>query len=260
MSARKQPVGEHLRVWRRRRRLSQLDLACDADISARHLSFLETGRAQPSREMLLHLADILEVPRRDRNGLLVAAGFAPLFPERALQDPALASARSAIDLMVARQAPYPAYALDRHWNIVASNGALREMYEGVAPELLQPPINVMRLSLHPNGLAPRIANLAQWRAHALHRVGRQADLTLDADLAALEAELRAYPAAEGEADHGPNDVVVPFQIRTSLGLLSFLTSTVVFGMPVDVTLSELVVELFFPADAETAAIVGRLPA
>jgi transcriptional regulator with XRE-family HTH domain len=163
MLNRARPVGDLLREWRQRRRLSQLDLACEAGISTRHLSFVETGRALPSREMLLHLAEELEVPMRERNVLPVAAGYAPIFPERSLGDPALAAARSAIDLVLDRQKPYPAFALDRHWCIAASNNALPELYIGVAPELLEPPINVLRLSLHPHGLAPRIVNLAEWQ-------------------------------------------------------------------------------------------------
>jgi transcriptional regulator with XRE-family HTH domain len=171
-----QPVGGLLREWRQRRRLSQLDLACDAGISTRHLSFVETGRAQPSREMVLHLSEQLEVPVRERNILLVAAGYAPIFPERALADPALAAARGAIDLVLERQKPFPAFALDRHWQMAASNAVLPELYEGVAPDLLQPPVNAMRLSLHPSGLAPRIVNLAEWRAHLLYRLRRQVEL------------------------------------------------------------------------------------
>src|SRR5258708_23513148 len=157
-------VGEHLRSWRQRRRLSQLDLALDAEISARHLSFVETGRSQPSREMILHLAEQLAIPMRERNVLLVAAGFAPIFPERRLDDPALAAVRDAIDVVIEGHKPYPAFTLDRHWNIVASNRALQELYEGGPPDLLQPPVNAMRLSLHPEGVAPRIEHLAEWRA------------------------------------------------------------------------------------------------
>lgn len=181
-----------MREWRLRRRLSQLDLACDAGISTRHLSFVETGRAHPSREMLLHLAEQLEVPVRERNILLVAAGYAPIFPERPLADPALAAARTAIDLVLERQLPYPAFALDRHWQIVASNGALPELYEGVSPDLLQPPVNALRLSLHPRGLAPKITNLAEWRAHLLHRLRRQVDFTADRALIELASEIEAY--------------------------------------------------------------------
>src|SRR6202050_576157 len=187
------PVGGLLRQWRQRRRLSQLDLAGDAEISTRHLSFLETGRAQPSRDMVLLLSEQLDVPIRERNVLLVAAGFAPVFPERALDDPALAAARAAIDLVLERQKPYPAFALDRHWRIVASNAALPELYDGVAPDLLQPPVNAMRLSLHPRGLAPRIANLAEWRAHLLYRLRREVELTADPVLIELLQEVGGYP-------------------------------------------------------------------
>lgn len=194
MLNRTQPVGGLLRQWRQRRRLSQLHLACDAGISTRHLSFVETGRSHPSREMLLHLSEQLEVPVRERNVLLVAAGYAPIFPERPLADPALAPARAAIDLILDKQQPYPAFALDRQWRIVASNAVLPELYDGVAPDLLQPPVNAMRLSLHPNGLAPRIVNLAEWRAHLLYRLRRQVELTADAALIDLLSEVNRYPA------------------------------------------------------------------
>ena len=168
-----QPVGDLLREWRQRRRLSQLDLAGEAEISTRHLSFVESGRAQPSREMVLHLADRLEVPLRERNVLLVAAGYAPVFRERQLADPVLASARQAIDLVLKGHEPYPALAVDRHWTMVASNAAVARLIAGADASLLQPPVNVLRLSLHPKGLAPRIANLTEWRAHLLERL-RQA--------------------------------------------------------------------------------------
>ena len=254
------PVGHLLREWRQRRRLSQLALACDAGISTRHLSFVETGRAQPSRDMLLHLSEQLDVPVRERNVLLVAAGYAPMFPERPLEDPALAAARAAVDLVLERQKPYPAFALDRHWNIVASNAALPELYDGVVPDLLQPPVNVMRLSLHPHGLAPRIANLSEWRGHLLFRLRRQAELTADAAVIELLGEVSAYPAP-GKPPHVlDHDIAVPFRIRTATGLLSFFSMTTVFGTPVDVMLSELALELFFPADDETAAAVARMAA
>src|SRR6185436_13787809 len=167
------PIGDHLREWRQRRRLSQLDLALEADISARHLSFLETGRAQPSRDMVLHLAERLEVPLRERNLLLVAAGFAPVFPERPLADRALQPARKAVELVLAGHEPYPALAVDRHWTLVAANKAVAPLLAGVDATLLKPPVNVLRLSLHPKGLARRIANLAEWRAHLLARLRRQ---------------------------------------------------------------------------------------
>jgi transcriptional regulator with XRE-family HTH domain len=255
------PVGHLLREWRQRRRLSQLALACDAGISTRHLSFIETGRAQPSRDMVLHLSEQLEVPVRERNVLLVAAGYAPIFPERPLEDPALTAARAAIDLVLERQKPYPAFALDRHWHIVASNAALPELYDGVDPALLQPPVNVMRLSLHPKGLAPRIANLPEWRAHLLFRLRRQAELTADAAVIALLSEVSAYPAPAGKPPQAfDHDIVVPFRIHAAGGLLSFFSMTTVFGTPVDVMLSELALELFFPADSETAIAVQRMAA
>ncbi len=253
MNIQQHPIGEHLRTWRQRRRLSQLDLALEAEISARHLSFLETGRSQPSREMILHLAEQLEIPVRERNVLLVAGGYAPIFPERNLDDPALQAARRAIDLMIEGHKPYPAFAL----NVVASNGALQELYEGVSPALLAQPVNAMRLSLHPEGVAPRIANLAEWRAHLLHRLRQQVDLTADPKLVELQHELLSYPAPQSDGSTR-YDVIVPFKVRTSAGLLSFFSTTMVFGTPIDVTLSELALESFFPADRETARIVQRL--
>jgi transcriptional regulator with XRE-family HTH domain len=256
------PVGMHLREWRRRRRMSQLALACEADISSRHLSFLETGRSRPSREMILHLAEQLEIPMRERNVLLVAAGYAPMFPERSLDDPSLNAARHAINLVLEGQKPYPAFAIDRHWGVVASNGAIPELYEGVAAHLLEPPINGLRLSLHPQGLAPRIANLGEWRAHLLARLRRQIDLTADAVLVDLMREVLEYPmpASVGLARHVAEEhsLVVPFKIVTGAGLLSLFTTTTVFGTPIDVTLSELALEMFFPADAETAETIRRL--
>jgi transcriptional regulator with XRE-family HTH domain len=255
-----QPVGIHLRQWRQRRRLSQLDLASEAEISPRHLSFVETGRSTPSREMILHLAEQLEIPMRERNVLLVAAGYAPLFPERSLNDPALAAARAAIDLVLEAQKPYPAFAIDRHWNVVASNRALQEMYEGVDEALLRPPVNGMRLSLSPKGLAPRIENLAEWRGHLLARLQQQVGLTADPGLIALLAEVKAYPAPASDHRHAPDAMVVPFRLRIAAGTLSFFSTTMVFGTPVDVTLSELAVESFFPADAATAALVKKLSA
>lgn len=253
------PVGELLREWRQRRRLSQLDLACEAEISTRHLSFVETGRSLPSRDMVLRLAEHLEVPMRERNALLLAAGFAPLFGERALEDPALQAARDAVAIVLERQKPYPAFALDRHWRIIASNRALPQLYEGVAPDLLAPPVNGMRLSLHPRGMAPRIANLAEWRAHLLARLRRQVEVSADAALVALLRELLSYPAPDGAAPAiEPGAVLVPLRIATNDGLLSFFSTTTVFGTPLDVTLSEMAIELFFPADAATDAIVRRI--
>ena len=262
MQTQQQPVGTLLREWRQRRRLTQLDLALDADISPRHLSFVETGRAQPSREMLLHLLEELEIPLRERNTLLVAAGFAPMYRERKLDDAALARAREAIDLVLEAQKPFPAFALDRHWNIAASNRALQELYEGVAPELLQPPVNAMRLSLHPKGIAPRIENLAEWRAHLLARLRKQVELSADPVLKELLEEVSGYPQPEGHSPQAglEHAVLVPLRIRTSLGVLSFMSTTTVFGTPVDVTLSELAIEMFFPANEATAkAVRGATP-
>ncbi|HSM96356.1 MAG TPA: helix-turn-helix transcriptional regulator [Rhizomicrobium sp.] len=256
-----QPVGSQLRQWRQRRHLSQLDLAGDAQISARHLSFLETGRSQPSREMILHLAEQLEVPMRERNVLLVAAGYAPIFAERALDDPALAPARAAIDAVIEGHKPYPCFALDRHWNVVASNRALQELYEGVAEELLKPPVNAMRLSLHPKGVAPRIENLGEWRAHLLHQLRQRIELTADPKLIALQKEVLSWPAPPAPAHVAPGDaIVIPFKVRIRAGLLSFFTTTMMFGSPVDVTLSELAIESFFPADEATRALVQKLSA
>jgi transcriptional regulator with XRE-family HTH domain len=251
-------VGHHLREWRQRRRLSQLDLAGEAEISARHLSFVETGRSQPSREMILRLADQLEIPMRERNVLFAAAGYAPVFPERVLEDPALAAARDAIALLLEGHKPYPAFAMDRHWNVVASNAALPVLYEGVAAELLAPPVNGMRLSLHPRGLSPRIANLAEWRAHLLHRLRRQIDLTADAALIDLQSELLSYPAPPEPAAPQVHEAVVPFRIRAGGKVLSFFSTIMIFGTPIDVTLSEIALELFFAADKATAAIVREL--
>jgi len=256
-------LGDHLREWRRRRRLSQLDLACEAEISTRHLSFIETGRSTPSRDMVLRLAERLDVPLRERNVLLGAAGYAPAFAERSLDEPALRNARKAVDLVLAGHEPYPALAIDRHWTLVAANAAVGPLIADAAPELLQPPVNVLRLSLHPQGLAPRIANLKQWRTHLLDRLRRQIEVSGDAVLEKLFAELSAYPVptnvramkAMSDTDYG--DVVVPFQMVTAAGVLSFFSTTTIFGTPLDVTLSELALESFFPADAATAERLGR---
>lgn len=242
--------------------MSQLDLACEADISSRHLSFLETGRSLPSREMVIHLAERLEIPLRERNVLLVAAGYAPVFPERPLEDPALRSAREAVGLVLKGHEPYPALAIDRHWTLAAANDAASRLLSGVEPELLRPPVNVLRLSLHPSGLAPRIANLAEWRSHLLARLRHQMELTADNSLAELMRELADYPAPGGagksHADREHAGVVVPFQLITEGGTLSFISTTTVFGTPVDVTLSELAIESFFPADPATAKALRGL--
>jgi hypothetical protein len=208
--------------------------------------------------MVLHLAEQLEVPRRERNAMLLAAGYAPVFAETPLQDPSMAAIRKAIDQVLDAQRPYPAFALDRHWNVVASNSALQELYVGCSQELMTPPVNGMRLSLHPQGMAPRIANYGEWRAHLLERLRRQIDLSGDAGLIDLLAEVSAYPApAHARETPPPSEpaLVVPFRVITEIGLLSFLSTTTVFGTPLDVTLDELALEMFFPADAATAHAV-----
>jgi transcriptional regulator with XRE-family HTH domain len=261
MSATTVSIGDLLREWRQRRHLSQLALACEAEISPRHLSFVETGRAQPSREMVLRLAERLDVPLRDRNALLMAAGFAPVYRERPLDDPALAAARSAIDIVLAGHEPYPALAIDRHWHLVASNRALMPLLTGVARHLLAPPVNVLRLSLHPEGVLPRIVNAGEWRAHILERLRRQVGSTGDATLRSLLDELRRYPAPAEDARTSafePGGVLVPLTIRTAAGDLSFVSTTTVFGTPMDVTLSELAIESFLPADPATADRLRQL--
>jgi transcriptional regulator with XRE-family HTH domain len=254
-------LGDHLRAWRKVKRMSQLDLALEAEISARHLSFIETGRSRASREMVLRLAEQLEAPPRQANAMLVAAGYAPVFSEHALTDPALGEARKMIELILESQKPYPAFALDRGWNIVASNSALPELFEGVSEALMTRPVNAMRISLHPDGLAPRIVNLAEWREHLLSRLRRQVAMTADPVVSDLLDEITAYPMPKGSArptptiDHGA--VAVPLRIQTRLGVLSFLSTTTVFGTPLDVTLSELALELFFAADVVTDMAVRR---
>jgi transcriptional regulator with XRE-family HTH domain len=258
------PVGDHLREWRQRRRMSQLDLALEAEISTRHLSFLETGRSAPSREMVLRLAEQLEIPLRERNVLLNAAGYAPVFLERSIDDPALQTAYQAVDLVLKGHEPYPALAVDRHWNMVAANSALAPLLAGADPDLLRPPVNVLRLSLHPKGVAPRTANLPEWRAHLLARLRRQIELTADPDLIELMQELSSYPVpnedrgAKRELDGEHDSVVVPFQLITDIGILSFFSTTTVFGTPVDITLSELALECFYPTDQATTETLLRL--
>ena len=263
MSTTPLPIGEHLKQWRQRRRLSQLDLALDAEISTRHLSFVETGRSRPSREMVLHIAERLEIPLRERNILLLAAGYAPQFTERSLDDPALAAARRAVDVVLAGHEPYPALAIDRHWSLVAANRMVAVFLEGMPEAMLAPPLNVIRLSLHPDGLAPRIVNYVAWRAHLIERLRLQVDATADPAIMALLDEVSGYPVPAG-ADDAPGEgpdlggVAVPFRLRTSHGILSAYSTTTIFGTPLDVTLSELAIESFFPADAATAEALRGL--
>ena len=254
-------IGDHLREWRQRRHLSQLDLAGDAEISARHLSFVETGRAAPSREMVLKLAERLEVPLRERNVLLVAAGFAPAFPQRSLDDPALKSARAAIDLVLKAHEPNPALAYDRHWNLVTANRMVAPLLAGIPERLLGQPFNILRLAFHPEALAARTVNLAEWCGHLLERLHRQCEVTADPELLKLYQELKAYPIPARSAPLPADNVAIPLKLRSEGGeVLSFFSTTMVFGTPVDITLSELALETFFPADDLTARRMREMAA
>lgn len=246
------PVGKQLREWRQRRRLSQLDLALDAGISARHLSFIETGRSRASREMIALLAEQLEVPLRERNRLFTAAGYAAPHHELPLDHPELAAARRAVDLILKGHEPFPALAVDRQWNMVSANAAAQLFIGGAAPHLLEPPVNVLRLSLHPEGLAGAILNLGEWKSHLVERLRRQVAQTGDADLSRLLVELAAYPAPESPAAADPNALLVPMRLASPAGELSFISTTTMFGTPLEVTLSELAIEAFFPADPATS--------
>jgi transcriptional regulator with XRE-family HTH domain len=245
-------VGSLLRDWRTRRHLSQLDLALDTGISTRHLSFVETGRANPSSQLLLKLADQLELPLRDRNKLLLAAGYAPRFQQRELDAPEMKPVRDAIGHVLAGHEPYPALAVDQHWNLVASNAALGPLLEGAAPELLEPPVNSMRLALHPQGLAPRIRNLAQWRGHLLARLHREVALHGDPFVDDLLHEVSAFPGPPVDLSADASAIMVKLELDSTLGPLSLFSTVATFGTAVDITVAELSVEAFFPADAATA--------
>jgi transcriptional regulator with XRE-family HTH domain len=248
------PLGTLLKDWRRRRRLSQLDLALEAGVSARHLSFVETGRSRPSREMVLHLAEQLEVPLRDRNHLLLAAGYAPAYGEHPLDAPEMAPVRDALDGVLAGHDPLPAVVVDRWWNIVAANRALALFTDDVAPELLAPPANALRVALHPDGMAPRILNLGEYRTHLLDRLRRHVALTADDRLAALYDELSAYPAPPAPPSPGHPEIAVTLRVRgPGDEELAFFSTIATFGTAVDITVAELSIEAFFPADAATAA-------
>jgi transcriptional regulator with XRE-family HTH domain len=248
--------GTMLRTWRTTRRMSQLELASAAGVSARHLSFIETGRARPSREMVVHLAEQLDVPLRARNALLDTAGFAPLYRETALSAPEMEQARSAIELILQRH-PYPAIAVDRRWDLVDANEPALALTEGVDPSLLGPPLNVYLASVHPDGLRPRIENFDQYADHLLSRLQHQVAVSADPDLAALLEEVRALVGRRhAHVHHSPSEVLLPIRLRVGDEVLSFLTTISVFGTPVDITLDELAIEMFFPADATTAAFFG----
>jgi transcriptional regulator with XRE-family HTH domain len=253
--------GALLRGWRQHRRLSQLELSLATGVSTRHLSFLETGRSQPSRQMVLTLAEHLRVPLRERNPLLTAAGFAPLFARRPLDAPELEPVQWAVARILEGHEPYPAVVVDRVWNVVSMNRAASLLATDVDADLLAPVPNVYRLSLHPGGLAPRIANLAEFAAHLLRQLRHDAEVSADPDLAALLGEVESYPdirslprTAVPKAGH----VVVPMRLRHPAGELALFTAITTFGTPVDVTVAELALELFFPADAVTASRLRRL--
>jgi transcriptional regulator with XRE-family HTH domain len=250
------PVGQLLRGWRERRTLSQLELALRADVSARHLSFVETGRSRPTSEMILRLAEQLDVPLRERNVLLLSGGYAPVYPAHRLADPPMRHVHEAIEHVLRAHEPYPAVVIDGHWDLVAANDSVPLLTEGAAAELLEPPANVLRLALHPNGMAPRIVNLAEWRAHLLDRLNRDIESAAAPALIALREELADYPVPLATpADTDTRAILVPLRLRVGDTVLSLLSTTTVFGTPRDVTLSELAIESFYPADAPTAAFV-----
>ncbi|HEV3363231.1 MAG TPA: helix-turn-helix transcriptional regulator, partial [Acidimicrobiia bacterium] len=251
-------VGPLLRDWRQRRRLSQLDVSARAAISTRHLSFLETGRARPSREMVLHLAEELDVPLRERNTLLVAAGYAPVYQETPLEGDDMATVRQTLQQLLTSHEPNPALVVDRQWNLVLANRAVGLLMAGVPESLLVPPVNVLRVSLHPDGLAPRIANFEEWSGHLLSRLGREVTATGDPSLAALYDELRAFPGVsdrELAVPHGDGAgrLMVTLRLKSPMGDLAFFSTVATFGTAVDITLAELSIESFFPADTATAA-------
>ena len=253
------PVGELLREWRERRRLSQLDLAIQADISARHLSFVETGRSRPTPAMILRLTEQLDVPLRERNSLLLAGGYAPAYPQHGLDEPELASERAALRQVLAGHEPYPAVVIDRWWDLVDANPAIAALTAGCAPELLAPPVNVLRLSLHPDGMAPRIANLAQWRGHLLTQLRHRARDLGDQRLHELHAELFGYPG--GVAEPGsPGGVVLPLHYRHGDRELSLFSIAAAVETAMDVTVQELMIEAFYPADAATVEALRALSA
>src|ERR1700733_1046134 len=227
-------VGQLLREWRERRRLSQLDLSIQADISARHLSFVETGRSQPTSGMILRLSEQLDVPLGAPNALLLAGGYAPAYPEPSLEEPELTRLRTALRQILTGHEPYPALVVNRWWEMLDGNAAIAVLTEGCDPELLTPPVNALRASLHPDGMAPRITNLPEWRAHILERLHRQVQATGDQRLAELHDELAGYPGGE-EAAPDLTDVVVPLRYRADDAELSFLSITAIVGTPMDIT-------------------------
>ena len=260
--ANSQKVGQLLRDWRVRRRMSQLDLATEAGISARHLSFVETGRSKPSREMVLHLAEHLDVPLRERNPLLLAGGYAPSFQATDFHAPEMESVRDAVEKLLRAHEPYPAILVDRKWNLVSANSAAMLLVEGVDPSLVEPPVNVLRTSLHPRGLAPRIINLGQWSDHIIDNLRRTIAMTGDEELRALEVELVGYVREMGiepePASDAPRSIAIPMRLRPVEATdqeLQFMTMIATFGTPVDITVAELALETFLPADTYTASFL-----
>lgn len=245
------PVGSLLREWRERRRLSQLELSSRAEISTRHLSFVETGRSKPTPEMILKITDHLEVPLRERNQLLLAGGYAPAYPQHGLDAPELARVRAALKQVLAGHEPFPALVINRYWEMQDGNAAVGLLVADTAPHLQEPPVNVLRLSLHPEGMAPQIANLAQWRAHLLGQLHRRAEATGDPKLAELEDELRAYPGGI-DTSLPANNVVLPLRLKHEVGELAFFSISAALETAADVTVDELTVETFYPADQDTA--------
>lgn len=253
----RRPVGELLRRWRERRRLSQLELSNQAEVSTRHLSFLETSRATPSRQMVLHLAEHLDVPLRERNQLLLAAGYAPVYPQHPLDSPRMASVRTAVRQVLTGHDPYPALVVDRWWTLVEANSGAGLFIGGLPAHLLEPPVNVLRLALHPDGLAPQISNLGEWRGHLLARLRAQVMTTADPGLEELYRELAGYPGPAPSEEHQADAIVVPLTIARDGREFSFFSTIATFGTPLDVTVSELMIESFFPADEATGEALRR---
>lgn len=262
-TARPAKAGELLREWRQRRNLSQLALAGDAAVSTRYLSFIETGRARPSREMVTHLTDFLEVPLRERNAILIAAGYAPIFGERPLEDSAMSNVREAIEHFLAAHEPYPAIVVDQHWNMCAANRAVRVFTDGVPDDLLEPPANVFRIALHPDGMAPRIVNLDEWSGHIMRRLRRHALVTGDPTITALYQELSTYPGIQLEPPTSDGTQLEPILLHRFIldgpgAELSLFSTVTTFGTVNDITLAELSIEAFYPADEGTRSALQAL--
>lgn len=250
-ATRQSSIGTLMREWRQRRRISQLELAIEADVSARHVSFIETGRSTPSRAMVLRLASVLDIPLREQNRLLMAAGLAPVYGERPLDDPDMAALRDGVTRVLEAYHPYPCVVIDRAWNLVQANAGTALLLRGVAEHLLAQP-NALRITLHPDGMAPRIRNLAEWRHHLISRLQREVSVSGSDELAALLTEIEAYPGGSAPIrDLG--GVVVPLELDTEHGPLTFLSTVTTFGTALDLTAAELSIEAFLPADAATAA-------